>query len=110
MRVISIAAVPAGAPAHAAGAGASGGAGRASGGGALALELPEMTRLLLVAAFVVSHNKPTLDRQVFDVKTKVCVGARCRLGEEQDLMSSGWPPVVELAAGLCPARKPVFGY
>lgn len=34
------------------------------------LELPEMTRLLLVAAYIVAQNKPTLDKQVFDVKAK----------------------------------------
>ena len=34
------------------------------------LELPDTTRLLLVAAYIVAQNKPTLDKQIFDVKAK----------------------------------------
>ncbi|KAG1666572.1 hypothetical protein FOA52_000539 [Chlamydomonas sp. UWO 241] len=50
--------------------GGGGGSGSGRRQGEQLLELPEVTRLLVVAAYIASYNKPTLDRQIFDVKTK----------------------------------------
>ncbi|GAX80071.1 hypothetical protein CEUSTIGMA_g7509.t1 [Chlamydomonas eustigma] len=34
------------------------------------LELPDMTKYLVMASYIASHNKATMDRQIFDTKTR----------------------------------------
>ncbi|KXZ49498.1 hypothetical protein GPECTOR_21g724 [Gonium pectorale] len=71
------------------GGGSGGAGGDADGGGALVLNLGKAAKLLLLAAFVASRNKPTLDKELFEFRKRAGTGRRRggagagRAGEQQ---------------------------
>ncbi|EFJ41955.1 origin recognition complex subunit 5 [Volvox carteri f. nagariensis] len=67
-------------PSAAAAAPGGGGSEEADGGGALVQNLGKAAKLLLLAAYVASRNKPTLDKELFDFRKRPTARRRAGAG------------------------------